>query len=128
MTPLDGPAMPRPKTTQLARGERRYRRKVASPKRWAAIADAKQGPCRVCGAPPPNELHHLIPRAQGGSDTESNITPLCRDCHGLVERRDEGSCARLAEALTDHEYSYVVESYGEGFFERRLGIKYERAA
>jgi hypothetical protein len=38
---------PFPKSAQLARGARRYRRKVASPKQWQAIIAAKQGPCRV---------------------------------------------------------------------------------
>jgi hypothetical protein len=40
-------ARPYPKAQQLARGARRYRRKVASPKQWQAIIAAKQGPCRV---------------------------------------------------------------------------------
>lgn len=128
MTPLDGPAKPRPKSAQLARGERKHYRKVASPKRWQAIIDAKRGPCRVCERPAAAvQFHHLIPRAHGGSDTENNITPLCLACHGLVEQRDRPACRLLAESLTDGEYSYVVETFGEGFFERRLGIVYERA-
>lgn len=126
--PLDGPAMPHSKETALARQERRYKRQVASPKRWQAIADSKQGPCRVCAAPAPNELHHIVSRAQGGSDTESNIMPLCRTCHGLVEHRDPGACRLLVESLTDAEYSYAVHRGGEGFLERRYGIRYERAA
>ena len=38
---------PFPKQRQLARGQRRYRRKVASPKLWQAIIAAKFGPSRV---------------------------------------------------------------------------------
>jgi len=41
---------PYPKSAQLARQEKRYRRKVASPKMWARIAAEKQGPCRACAA------------------------------------------------------------------------------
>ena len=44
-------ADPYPKSRQLARGERRYRRKVASAKQWQAIMAAKIGPCRVCCDP-----------------------------------------------------------------------------
>lgn len=119
---------PHTKETQLARQTKRYHRKVASPKRWESIADAKQGPCRVCQAPAPNELHHLIPRSQGGSDTESNIVPLCREHHASIEARNAVDGRRLAESLTDTEYAFVVDTYGEDFFERRLGVKYERAA
>ena len=47
-------AKPYPKAQQLARGERRYRRKVASAKQWQRIAAEKQGPCRVCRDPASN--------------------------------------------------------------------------
>ena len=45
---MTGDVTPFPKSVQLARGERRYKRKVASPKQWQAISEAKRGPCRVC--------------------------------------------------------------------------------
>lgn len=124
--PLDGDARAFSKSTQLARGKRRHTRQVASPRRWQAIADAKQGPCRVCQAAPPNELHHLIPRSQGGSDTESNIAPLCRGCHQRVEGRDAEACRALVLSLDDSEYAFCVDHGGEGFFERHYGIRYER--
>lgn len=116
------------KETQLARKERRYTRKVASPKRWAAIADAKQGPCKVCGAAPPNELHHLVPRGIGGSDTEANIVALCRDCHEGVTRYDKAFCAALRRNLTDAEYAYANETLGEARFESRYPVKYEKTS
>jgi hypothetical protein len=28
--------------------------------------------------------HHLIPRARGGSDEDTNMVTLCRECHGLL--------------------------------------------
>ena len=43
--------------------------------------------CRVCGATPrkdPNvklEVHHIIRRADGGTDTPDNVVTLCHDCH-----------------------------------------------
>src|SRR5215472_3802788 len=39
---------PHPKSAQLARGPKRQRRIVATKEEWAAIAAAKQGPCRIC--------------------------------------------------------------------------------
>lgn len=123
---LDLPARPFSKEAQTARASRRYHRTVASPKRWQAIIAAKMGPCRCCSAPAPNELHHLIPRSQGGSDTESCLVPLCRDCHLLVESRDPGAGMKLALSLSDDEYAFMVEHGGEGVLERRLGVVYSR--
>lgn len=130
---------PFPKATQLARKERRYRRKVASPKQWAAIHASKQGPCRCCGAPPPNTLHHVIPRDRFGDDVAENLVPVCWSCHDLIERRDPAACRTLVESLwrdgqepgprggpTD-EYSYAAakdERFAEsiyGVFARPVG-------
>lgn len=123
--PLDD-LKPYPKTAQLARKERRYRRQVASPKRWAAIADAKQGPCRCCAAPAPSQLHHIVSRAHGGSDSESNIAPLCAFCHGKITSRDQETTRVFLGSLTDHEYAYAVQQGGEDFFERAYGLRYAR--
>lgn len=126
MSPLDGDPKPDSKERQLSRGERRYTRKVASHRRWQQIIAAKGGPCRICSGSVV-QFHHLLSRGQGGSDTESNIAPLCRDCHQLVERRDVEACRKLVLSLDDSEYAFCVEHGGEGFFERRYGIRYERA-
>lgn len=123
--PLDGEAKPLSKDSQLARGDRRYTRKVASSRRWAQIIAAKGGPCRVCGATVV-QFHHLIPRSQGGSDTEANIVPLCRDDHARIEARDKEAGMALALSLSDSEYSLMVEHGGEDVLERRLGIVYTR--
>jgi 5-methylcytosine-specific restriction endonuclease McrA len=125
VSPIEGDAKPLSKESQLARGERRYTRKVASQRRWQQIIAAKGGPCRVCGASVV-QFHHLIPRSQGGSDTEANIVPLCADCHRRIEARDKDAGMALALALTDAEYAYMVEHGGEDVLERRLGIVYTR--
>lgn len=43
--------------------------------------------CCICGEFRGSkiELHHIIPRAQGGPDTYENCIPLCFDCHAEVE-------------------------------------------
>jgi HNH endonuclease len=123
------PSEPYPKTRQLARGERRYRRKVASPKQWAAIrAEKLEGcACSVCGDyTRPMSLHHLVPRSQGGDDVAENLIPLCGDgtrwCHGAVTRRDSGALQALASQLSDSEYAYVIGKLGEGAMERLFGV------
>ena len=124
-------AEPFPKSRQLARGERRYRRKVASPKQWQAIIAAKQGPCRVCEAlvgaftlPPEGvEYHHVVSRAQGGDDVGDNIVPLCSLCHGDVTRRFQPSLGVLAVSLSEAERAYVVGKLGPDGMRRLFGAR-----
>jgi 5-methylcytosine-specific restriction endonuclease McrA len=124
---------PFPKSRQLARGAKRYRRKVASPKQWAAISAAKLEPCRVCCDPGTNgrmfgriQLHHVVPRDFHGDDVADNIAPLCPDCHRLVTARDPDACRSFVASLTDAEYAYLIDKAGEGAAERIYGIEYER--
>jgi 5-methylcytosine-specific restriction endonuclease McrA len=119
---------PYPKSRQLARGERRYHRKVASKAQWQRIIQAKQAPCRVCRDPASNgsvhasiQFHHLVPRSAGGDDVADNIVPLCSDCHGLVTLRNPLLLDVLARNLTDAEYAYVIGKMGEGALERLFG-------
>lgn len=128
-------AKPYTKEAQLARGPKRYRRKVASPKQWQAIQSAKVGPCRVCCDPGRNggafgriQLHHVVPRDAPyfGDDVADNIVPLCPLCHDRVTRRVWLESQELCETLTDAEYAYAVGKAGEGFAERIYGIEYER--
>src|SRR5881392_1885849 len=93
--PTDGPPLPDPKARTLARGERRYRRKVASPKQWQAIIAEKGAPCRICfvlGAnghvPAALQLHHVVAREDHGDDVADNIVALCGKHHDAVTRRD----------------------------------------
>lgn len=47
--------------------------------------------CAACGSTKDLEHHHLIIRAEGGSDDERNLITLCSPCHfKLHERRRNG--------------------------------------
>lgn len=125
---------PYSKSQQLARGERRYRRKVASPKQWQAIMAAKVGPCRVCEAisgttKQPEygvQYHHLVSRQDGGDDVTDNIVPVCSLHHGDVTGRSRNHAKLLLSTLSDAEYAYMVERGGEDYPERAYGISYGR--
>jgi hypothetical protein len=131
--PTDGPPLPDPKARTLARGPRKYRRKVASPKRWQAIIDEKIGPCRVCvnpvyngGGPPKVQFHHIVSREDHGDDVPENIVPLCHYDHVAVTRRNATACRTLLASLSDAEYAYMIGRGGEGYPERAYGIEYRR--
>lgn len=122
---------PFPKSAQLARGERRYRRRVASAKQWQRIIAAKGGPCRICRDAASNgalhaliQFHHVVPRGAPyfGNDVEDNIVPLCQTCHDLVTRRNPLALEVLAHNLTDGEYAYIIDRLGEGGMERLFGV------
>lgn len=130
------------KATALARPNKRYRRKVASPKQWAAIRAAKTDgfPCRVCRELGPMDPHHIVPRDRGGDDVAENIAPLCRRDHDLVEGRDPAACLALIVSTwqdqpepgklggAKDEYSYACEAAGDDWPERIYGVKYTRPA
>lgn len=119
---------PFPKSAQLARGPKRYRRKVASPKQWQAIWNAKKGPCRACSfrAPAAIDPHHLVWREDGGDDVAANIVPICRQCHEALHNRAPAIARLLLTRLSDAEYAYMVERGGEDYAERVYGIEYVR--
>lgn len=129
---LASEAKPYSKAEQLARGEKRYRRKVASAKQWQRICAAKLDRCRICHtrrAERPDivlDPHHLVARIHGGDDVEANIVPLCRGCHDSVTRRWPAACLLLLESLDDFEYGYMIRRGGPDYAQRAYGVEYVR--
>ena len=117
---------PYPKSSQLARGERRYRRKVASPKQWQAIRAAKGAACRLGNLECYGHAtyHHIVPRRSPyfGDDVADNIVPLCHLHHTHIEGARIYYHELLAKSLTDAEYAYVVGKLGESGMERLFGV------
>ena len=42
--------------------------------------------CAICGIKLPIELHHIIPKSKGGSNSIDNFMPLCSNHHRLISR------------------------------------------
>ena len=119
---------PYSKEQQLARGERRYRRKVAGPKQWAAVMAEKQGPCLICERlgvrvlPPYGmDFHHLVPRARGGDDVAENIVPLCSLHHHDVTVRNVHALHALRLMLNESERAYCEAKMGAEWRVRLFG-------
>lgn len=83
---------------------------------WFATSD-----CWVC-AGPWQELHHILARSQGGDDDLTNLVPVCRECHGLIEARDPYARSRIRGALMPSNLEYLRGKFGgdrvEGWLER----------
>lgn len=45
--------------------------------------------CQVCGNDDWLEVHHIIPRIMGGTDTDDNLITLCKKCHELIPKGED---------------------------------------
>ena len=59
-------------------------RNLSEPKRLALRRDGAR--CQVCGFDTLVEVHHIMPRRQGGPDTLDNLITLCPNHHTMADR------------------------------------------
>lgn len=54
------------------------------------VIERDRGKCQNCCASvgQSGDVHHVVPRAKGGSDRLSNLVLLCRECHDAVHDDD----------------------------------------
>jgi hypothetical protein len=67
--------------------------------------------CGVCGVKMPHiEVHHIKPRAYGGSNEEYNLISLCPLCHLLAPHTDEQiyPCTSFNEAFEIYKDNYML--------------------
>lgn len=84
--------------------------------RWQALrADfLRRHPlCRSCEAKgrvkPANEVDHIKPRAQGGSDADENLQSLCKPCHS---RKTAQTTHRVGDKGFDCEGNPISAAHG----------------
>src|SRR6266511_144302 len=100
---------------------KRYR---ASQRETAVLKEQFQDAfCRVCGDRP-TELHHVVPRSQGGDDVSENYIPLCRRHHTMLEDHSPGWLTVAAYVhcyvmARESRLSYVRAKIGMARFSRR---------
>ena len=51
--------------------------------------------CSVCSGSKTLEVHHIIPRSEGGSDSRENLITLCKKCHDEVELAEYRTAALI---------------------------------
>ena len=71
-----------------------YRRKFVPPALREAISRRFKGKCACCGDSYGNkfDVDHIRPLREGGLDHESNMQPLCRQCHNKKCELEENAC------------------------------------
>lgn len=83
-----------------------------------AVIERDRGQCVNCGAPGPDttlDVHHIVPRGQGGSDKLSNLVLLCRQCHDAVH--GEGTAPTVQFSSTGEMRSDSFKTYLRFFSE-----------
>jgi 5-methylcytosine-specific restriction protein A len=50
--------------------------------------------CNCTWSPVHDKIDHTVPRWKGGSDEDSNLQPLCAECHGAKTKAEAAERAR----------------------------------
>ena len=67
--------------------------------------------CALCGAQKYLQIHHCVPRGQGGSDREDNLITLCADCHALCHGVDTRGVEITQEEINHAVVEYLADYY-----------------
>ena len=77
--------------------------------------------CALCDSTRYLQVHHYIPRGNGGSNSEQNLICLCSDCHALAHgtnlRDWEITQADVEQAITE----YLADMYAPDWNPWRRG-------
>ncbi len=99
------------------------KRHKASKAEWSFLRRQKIGDgCRVCHTSFRTELHHLVPRSNGGDDFPSNLVELCSLHHAMVEARDTTVSMMLGLSLLPDERAYVTQKKGAYYLHDRYRV------
>ena len=69
--------------------------------------------CALCDSTRYIQIHHAVPRGQGGPDTEQNLITLCSDCHALAHGLDLRGLGASQEDVQQSIIEYLADRYAE---------------
>jgi 5-methylcytosine-specific restriction endonuclease McrA len=86
---------------RLEKTDIKIKRKKINKDTRQKIADKQENACGECkvALSPYFELDHIIGLQFGGTDEESNLMALCRECHGKKSIRENQCRKRIQEAI-----------------------------
>lgn len=61
-------------------------------------------PCVICGDTDDINVDHIVPKSRGGSNDESNLQPLCRQCNYRKSNRLTNDELRVAYEARKEEH------------------------
>lgn len=73
--------------------------------------------CALCDSTRYLQIHHVVPRGQGGTDSPHNLITLCSDCHALAHGTNLRDWVDVdQEAIQQAIIEYLADYYaGEGY-------------
>lgn len=63
-----------------------------------AIVSRDGGKCKWCESTVNLEVHHILPKSQGGTDAANNLVTLCHKCHKQWHREQSAKEAQERKA------------------------------
>ena len=69
--------------------------------------------CALCDSTRYIQIHHIIPRGQGGPNTVQNLITLCSDRHGLAHGMDLRGFGATKEDVEQAMIEYIADRYAE---------------
>lgn len=67
------------------------------------------GECAICGNPENLEIHHVVPRAEGGTNDIANLLPLCHECHCAIHKMKKINGKKTYEERFENVLNQNVE-------------------
>lgn len=69
--------------------------------------------CALCDSTQYIQIHHCVPRGEGGTDHEHNLITLCADCHALAHGMDLRGWGATKEDVEQAIVEYLADYYAE---------------
>ena len=69
--------------------------------------------CALCDSTRYIQIHHIIPRGQGGTGHPHNLITLCSDCHALAHGTDLRGFGATKEDVEQAIIEYIADRYAE---------------
>ena len=73
--------------------------------------------CALCDSTRFLQIHHVVPRGQGGTNSPHNLITLCSDCHALAHGTQLRDYVDMDQETIEHlAVEYLADYYaGEGY-------------
>jgi 5-methylcytosine-specific restriction endonuclease McrA len=91
------------------KGRKTMNKKKKDYLRWT-IFERDSYTCILCEYPA-SDLHHVISRAQGGSNRPDNLVSVCRSCHLILHGTSISGCALMPAVARGFAERYLRDYY-----------------